>query len=231
MHSWKKMLLTGLVCFVLFFGALCTSAFAADIGYVNANGGLRLRVGPGTMYNVVTIIPNGASFQIIGYENGWFQGVYQGMEGYACGDYIIVRDETGNRSWVGSRTSSMLGSQIVEKAKQYLGTKYIYGGASPKGFDCSGLTYYVYGQFGYTLNRTAAGQAQQGVYVSKSDLALGDLVMFAGVGGKGTIDHVGIYVGNNQFIHSTRPGSTVQITSLSSSYYAQRYATARRIVR
>lgn len=229
MHSSKKMLLTGLVCLVLMFGALCTSALAADTGYVNANGGLKFRSGPGTIYDVVTIIPNGQAFNIIGFENGWLQGVYNGNVGYASADYVIVRDETGSRSWNGSR--SMAGSKIVEKAKEYLGTRYIYGGTTPRGFDCSGLTYYVFDQFGYTLNRTAAGQASQGVFVSKAELAIGDLVMFAGVNGKGTISHVGIYVGNNQFIHSTRPGSTVQITSLSSSYYAERYATARRIIR
>ena len=225
MHLWKKMLLGCIVCIGLMIGTLCTSASAADIGFVNADSGLRLREGPGTMYNTILIMPKGHSFRIIGYENGWLQGVYNGRVGWAFADYVIVRSEEV------SRGGSPLGYRIAEKAKEYLGTRYVYGGCTPSGFDCSGLTYYVYGQFGYKLNRTAAGQATQGVYVSKANLQPGDLVMFAGVGGKGTINHVGIYVGNNEFIHATRPGSTVRITSLNSTYYLQRYATARRIVR
>ena len=116
------------------------------------------------------------------------------------------------------------GEEIVNFAKQYLGYKYVAGGASPSnGFDCSGFTSYVYKNFGYSLSRTSSGQLSNGKEVSsKSDLQLGDIVCFKG--------HVGIYVGENQFIHAANPKKGVVITSLSDSYYTANYITSRRII-
>lgn len=119
------------------------------------------------------------------------------------------------------------GSKVVEIAMQYLGTPYRYGGSSPAGFDCSGFTSFVYRQLGITLNRTAAGQASDGVAVSKSELAPGDLVLFYI---NGRIGHAGIYVGDGNMIHSPRPGRSVCIETISSGYYASRFACARRIL-
>jgi len=125
--------------------------------------------------------------------------------------------------------SSVTGSRIVDKAAQYLGTPYRYGGASPGGFDCSGFTSYIYSQFGISLSRTAAGQYGNGIAVSKGNLVPGDLVFFSCYSG---IDHAGIYVGNGQFIHSSSPRSGgVIYSSLNSGYYANTYVGARRVIR
>ncbi|NMC26626.1 MAG: peptidoglycan endopeptidase, partial [Syntrophomonadaceae bacterium] len=125
---------------------------------------------------------------------------------------------------------SVTGSRIIEKAANYLGTPYVYGGSSPSGFDCSGFTQYIYKQLGISLYRTAASQYGHGVQVSKSQLIAGDLVFFK-CGGS-TINHVGIYCGNGQFIHSSSPSSGgVIYSSLNSGYYANTYVGARRIVR
>lgn len=122
------------------------------------------------------------------------------------------------------------GTRLVEDAAQYLGTPYRYGGSSPGGFDCSGFTSYIFGRAGISLPRTAAGQYSVGTAVAQSDLQPGDLVFFAG-GGSG-IDHVGIYAGNGQMIHSSSPRSGgVIYTPLSSSYYANSYVGARRVLR
>ena len=127
-------------------------------------------------------------------------------------------------------TSSVKGLDIVAFAKKYLGYKYVYGEESPsKGFDCSGLVYYVYGQFGYKLSRTSGAQASNGKKVSKSNLQLGDVLVFNNSSNI-SIGHVGIYIGGNQFIHAANPRKGVIITSLSDSYYAKRYVTARRII-
>jgi len=124
--------------------------------------------------------------------------------------------------------SGVTGDGIVAKAAEYLGTPYRYGGSSPGGFDCSGFTNYIYSQFNISLNRTAAGQYGNGIAVS--NLIPGDLVFFSCY--SSSINHVGIYVGNGQFIHSSTPASGgVIYSSLYSGYYANEYVGARRIIR
>ena len=123
---------------------------------------------------------------------------------------------------------SFTGQSIVAEAQKYLGVPYVYGGASPSGFDCSGFVYYVLKTLGYTPNRTPEAQYTHGTYVSKSSLLPGDLVFFSGNGI--TITHVGIYTGNGQFIHAPNSRSTVSYASLSSGYWSDHYFGARRVV-
>ena len=128
--------------------------------------------------------------------------------------------------------SKTKGEEIVEYAKKYLGYKYVLGGSTPKsGFDCSGLTYYVYKQFGYTLSRTSTAQAKNGKEVAKSDLQPGDLLIFKNQE-LTKIGHVGIYIGNNKMIHASEPGVGVVITDLDARgyNYNKRFVTARRIL-
>ncbi len=105
---------------------------------------------------------------------------------------------------------------------------YVFGGSSPSGFDCSGLTSYVYRQVGIYIPHSSAGQASYGSAVSKSNLQPGDLVFFRGYSGGG-IGHVAIYVGNGQMIHATTPGNPISVGSINSSYFSSRYVTARRV--
>jgi peptidoglycan DL-endopeptidase CwlO len=113
---------------------------------------------------------------------------------------------------------------VVAIAMQYLGVPYVWGGASPSGFDCSGLTMYVYAQVGVSLPHHAASQFNVGVPVAREDLQPGDLVFFNGLG------HMGMYIGGGQFIHAPNTGDVVKISSLSDSWYAATYVGARRIV-
>lgn len=127
-------------------------------------------------------------------------------------------------------TNDNIGEKIVSLAKTYLKYKYVSGGTSPStGFDCSGFTVYIYKQFGVSLSRTSAGQATNGTAVEKSNLQLGDLVIFNNDENT-KIGHVGIYIGNNNFIHASNPSDGVKITSLSNSYYLKRYVGARRVI-
>jgi cell wall-associated NlpC family hydrolase len=117
-------------------------------------------------------------------------------------------------------------SSVVGIAMRYLGTPYVYGGASPSGFDCSGLVMYVYAQVGVSLPHYTVAQYNypDSISVSRSQLQPGDLVFFAGLG------HVGIYVGNGQFIHAPHTGDVVRIDSLSEGWYASEYDGAKRIL-
>lgn len=124
--------------------------------------------------------------------------------------------------------AEITGSQILNEAKKYLGVRYVSGGASPSGFDCSGLVYYVLKQLGYSPYRTPADQYKHGTYVAKSELKAGDIVFFAGTGASG-ISHVGIYAGNGQFLHAPNSRSTVSYSDLTSGYWANHYYGARRI--
>ena len=112
---------------------------------------------------------------------------------------------------------------VVGIAMQYLGTPYVWGGASPGGFDCSGFIMYVYAQVGVSLPHHAASQYGMGTPVSRDQLQPGDLVFFNGLG------HAGIYIGGGQFIHAPHTGDVVKISSLSDSWYASTWVGARRI--
>ena len=112
---------------------------------------------------------------------------------------------------------------VVGIAMQFLGVPYVWGGASPSGFDCSGFSMYVYAQVGVSLPHHAASQYGMGTPVSKDQLQAGDLVFFNGLG------HMGIYIGGGQFIHAPHSGDVVKISSLSDSWYARTWVGARRI--
>lgn len=182
-------------------------------GRVNSDG-VNVRSGASTDSSVLATIEEGAIVTVNGLVDGWYDVTCEyGTEGYIRSDFLDLTE------------SSSSNSDIVATAKQYLGTGYVYGGASPSGFDCSGFTMYVYGQHGYSLPHTATGQWQSGLgtrVYSISELQPGDLVFFndpSRNAGK-ACSHVGIYVGNGKHIHSSssRSGGVI-VSSLTSGYY------------
>ena len=120
-------------------------------------------------------------------------------------------------------------SDLIGQAMAFLGVNYRYGGTSAEtGFDCSGFVRYVFNQAAsLTLPHSALAISQLGKSIPKSELAPGDLVFFKTV--KNAISHVGIYMGNNRFIHSPSAGGNVRVESMQEGYWAKRYSGAQRL--
>ena len=131
-------------------------------------------------------------------------------------------------------TDYSTGEKIVALAKQYLGCKYVYARENPPYFDCSGLTQYVYKQFGYSLKRTAYLQGYDDTWpkiTSISDLQVGDLIYFnTNETDADLSDHAAIYIGDGNFIHASSSAGKVVISSLSSGYYKTHFSWGRRVL-
>ena len=190
---------------------------------------------------------------IIGVNTGWYKVIFKDVIGYVPSNVLKLTEvpyenhdsenyprffrlgkSTGLAPSADALKEEVLipstdGEKIVATAKKYLGVPYVWGGASPSGFDCSGLVYYVFKVNGYSMYRTPEDQYRQGTYVSRNNLQPGDVVFFYNtVPGTG-ISHVGIYIGDGQFIHSPNSRSVVSIARLDNTYWNQHYYGARRM--
>jgi len=222
-------------------------------GYVNVASAY-VRETPSTSGKVVTSLLLNTGVTITGEESGWYAIQFQDYKGYISKDLVSSSPVTTSRSSDQPRTASTTpvtqpvaatsteesapaaapaastsSSGVVDTAMQYLGYRYVYGGNSPSGFDCSGFTQYVFKCCGYSLNRSASAQASNGTPVSRADLQPGDLVLFSN-GSGGSIGHVGIYIGGGNMIHAANPSKGVVITTIDSGYYNTYYYGARRIM-
>jgi len=118
--------------------------------------------------------------------------------------------------------------RITGFALRYLGFKYVYGGATVKGFDCSGFTMFIYAQCGWKLPHDAAAQMGLGTVISQTDLLPGDLVFFRTLN-TGRINHVGIYLGSGDFIHAASGFGAVRVSNINNEYFKSRFCGARRL--
>ncbi len=132
----------------------------------------------------------------------------------------INEDQPENRNI--TKNEKKLRENIIKTAKKYIGVKYKYGGSDPGGFDCSGFSLFVYKQYGISLPRSADSQFKKGHRVMRNEVLPGDLVFFSDSGSK--ITHVGIYLGDNSFIHAPSTGKSVEITQIDAYYYSTRLA-------
>jgi cell wall-associated NlpC family hydrolase len=199
---------------------------------------VRMRNGASTDAGVIGSFSSGDSFTVLGVSGEWLKvSTAGGSIGYVHSNYLDYGSavKAGTSSSVPAaaapaayQSGAGIGSQLVETAKLYLGTPYVWAGMSPSGFDCSGFVNYVYKQYGYSMNRVAQDiYSNDGSYVDKDSLAVGDLVFF---GYSGTnVTHVGMYIGDGQFIHASSGKGQVVITKLSENYYTRMYVGAKRI--
>ena len=214
-----------------------------QIGYISGND-VNFRREPTTSGEVISSLTLNREVIILENTNGWVKVKVGNEIGYVSATYVSnTKVSTTSRSSTSRRTQNKnnentktveevplnpRGTDIVAYAKQYLGYKYVYGGSTPAGFDCSGFTQYVYKHFGYSLNRTSSNQASNGVGVSKSNMQPGDLICFSNSKGSTSIGHVGIYIGNGQFVHSANSRSGVIISNVDGAGFY--YVCSRRII-
>ena len=206
---------------------------STSVKYVNSSSGLNVRKGPSTSYSKVTTLANGTKVTVNSTSNGWSKITSGNVTGYVSSSYLQSTVPSGSTSNSGSNNSvSASASSVIAYAKTLLGKPYVWGAQGPNSFDCSGFTYYVFkNAAGITLPRTSSAQSKYGTYVSKSNLKAGDLIFFDTVGpNNGAVTHVGIYIGNGQFIHAASGQGKVVINNLNSTYYVNAYVNARRVL-
>lgn len=228
-----------------------------ELGYGKVNySQVNMRSGPGTSHTAIGKSSKGDLAYIIGINKQWYKVIWKDTICYIRSDYLTLTEapyenkasnksplffrkgkSTGtpvsvtalkNSSNYKENNSTASADAIIATAKKYIGVPYLWAGSTPKGFDCSGFVQYVFKAHGISLNRTCETQYQHGTYVSKSNLKPGDLVFFQNTY-KAGISHVGIYIGDNRFIHASSSKGVV-ISDLSSSYYVSHYYGARRVL-
>lgn len=217
--------------------ALFTTAAYADenkTGTVTATK-LNLRKGPGTKNAIINSLSKGQKVTVLDTTKDWYKvETSKGIQGWVSDTYVTFKNTQTSRGALSrSNAASSLNKadELIDFAKSLLGVRYVYGGTTPNGFDCSGFVKYAYGHIGITLERVSRSQATQGEAVKKTDLVPGDIVFFDTNGGNNQINHVGIYIGDGDFIHASSASSAnkVVISTLESGSYARNFMAARRL--
>ena len=229
-EDWYKVAYNGVVGYVS--GEYVTRVENVDInvgmGKVASDTGVNVRADNTLESEVVSCLEYGSTVSVIGVKGDWYKVQLSNTTGYIRNDFLEILSADQASAETSRDTVSKadaLRNEVVNYAKQFLGTPYKYGGSSPKtGFDCSGFTSYVYKNTVRSIPRTSASQYSSLTHVKKSELKPGDLVFF---GSSKKITHVGIYVGNGNFIHSPQTGDVIRIQSLSSR---SNYVGAARVI-
>jgi cell wall-associated NlpC family hydrolase len=197
------------------------------------SGNLNVRKSATTKAAVVTKLAKNQQMTVHSQSKGWAYVTANGKKGYVSSKYIAPKKTTvkataAKKPAAKATTASFntdYRSKAISVAKSNQGVKYLWGGNTPKGFDCSGLVSYSFAQSGKTTPRTAAEMYAKGTKVTS--LSPGDLLFYATAGGS-RVTHVAIYLGNGQMIHATT-SKGVTIDNMSNSYWKARYVGAKRI--
>lgn len=206
--------------------------FALGMGTVKCSTTVNFRSLPNTESEILGSLANGQKVELIGIAQGWYKANVNGQKGFISADYVTVDGGTAvdKSAVVGStNVSASNGTRqaILDYAAKFIGTPYVYGGSTPNGFDCSGFTSYVYKNVATPIARTSYDQRSTTKNISRDELLPGDLVFF---GSGNQVNHVGIYTGNGQFIHSPHTGSSVKYDSLDGSSYSRRFICGGRVL-
>lgn len=227
--------------------AVQISSVAKNGTITTTDNAVSVKLLPSNESETLTTLANGASCKIISGGKNWTKiivaasneigyvktsNIKQAVEKTASVTKSTTETKSNSKTKSASKAEiapigSASGSKLVAQAAKYIGTKYVYGGTSPSGFDCSGLVQYSLRKLGVSISRSSRSQYGYGTAVSRSNLQPGDLVFFSRGGG---ISHVAIYAGNDQVIHAPRAGKTVCYQSLSTLSRAMKYVGARRVI-
>ncbi|MGE5581913.1 MAG: NlpC/P60 family protein [Bacillota bacterium] len=221
----KRIILSLLILIGLFTPVAAVYGAETQTGIVTGDD-VNLRAEPGLDGRIISVLPQGVAVSIIEQTGDWHKvQLNDGQTGWIYSRFLKVKPLTK----IVSRGLFIPVGGMIDFAKSFLGISYVYGGDSPQGFDCSGFTKYIYAKFGIILPHKADRQTAVGAEVpSMEELAPGDLVFFKTKGSK-IINHVGIYLGDNRFIHASSGYGAVRISPLDSGYYYNCYAGGRRL--
>jgi N-acetylmuramoyl-L-alanine amidase len=216
------------------------------VGWV-ARDEVNLRAGPGTNHKELGEVAKGTEVVILDKAGSWYKvALSNGDTGYMASWLIDTREERIARKEAGGATAQPTrvarrypeggnppyeagtGGSIVETAMAYRGAPYRRGGTTSRGFDCSGFVQHVMDKHGVSVSHDSRALFNQGTPVSRENLKPGDVVFFENTYRSG-ISHVGIYIGNGQFIHASNSRGNVKVSDLDSDYYRPRYVGARRM--
>lgn len=240
--EWKITLISGVL-----FAAVATSAFATKVtATVNTN----LHKKGNSSSEVVAVMKKDMSRTVLktSSSGNWYKVKVNGVTGYVRKNYVKMegeasstdksetsknegdvnpgKDNDNTNTSTTPSASQTFRNNVVALAKTKLGCDYVYGATGPSSFDCSGLCQWVYSKCGVSIPRTSSSQYSASIKVSRDNLKKGYLVFF-NTSGNG-VSHVGIYIGNNNFIHAANSKTGVVTSSLSEKYYASRYVGAGR---
>ena len=224
----------------------------AMVGLIAENA-VNLRKGPDSKYTKVGGVNAGLKVDLVGKYKDWFQiKLGDGTKAWVFSDFlnttervirrvpvskdfpalpISARAASGKPGASGNLSSIPASGDVASYGAQFVGSRYVYGGSSPRGFDCSGLTSYVYGKFGVSLPHNAASQfsTRYGASVGAMDnLKPGDLVFFVRTGGHRGISHVALYIGGGRIVHAMTPRYGVQVSNVYDDYWTSHYYGAIR---
>lgn len=222
LDGWYKVVYNGKSGYVSADYALFSETLDGAYAFSAATSGtyVNMRSGAGTGYGVVkNLWALGTALNITGVSGNWLKvRDAAGSEGYIRSD-LLSYSSPAPAAETSADVGATVGEQLIATAKQYLGYRYAWGGMSPStGFDCSGFVNYIYGLYGYSMQRVAQSiYHNDGVSVGKEELRPGDLLFFGG--GPYSISHVGMYAGNDQMIHSSSYDTGVILSDLEGHYY------------
>ena len=224
-----------------------TEAKSIGVGTVTASDFLSVRKAASLNNNVMVmgIVYPKQKVEIYGSEGEFYKIIFDGQWGYIYKSFVsVANDQISKPEYIVNGQqydTETTGDNLVSYSNKFLGMPYLWGGTTPAifnaigkyisgGFDCSGLVQYSYKNFGMNLPRTTMDQVDKGVAVNINNLENGDLVFFTtNTSAPSEISHVGIYIGNNKFMHSPKPGDVVKISELT-GYYIQKFVIGKRII-